>query len=165
MICGSEPGERKRSPTSCAIKVVPLYSARYRFIWQQAADSGKEDGRAGFRRHFEADCGCRCGMRRDGERTNGPETRRRRLGRVWKTGVRQRVLAGTGRENFTKAPFLLNMDTETARLDGLKTAPCTRRAARPKIKEVAASKKNLRFGVRAPGAVLQWREGKCTHLI
>src|SRR5271165_6805797 len=35
---------------------------------------------------------------------------------------------------FTKGPFLLTMDTETAKLDGLKTAPGTTPAARPGTK-------------------------------
>jgi len=42
---------------------------------------------------------------------------------------------------FTKDPFMLTMDTEAAKLDGLKTTPCTTPAARPGTKKVTASKK------------------------
>ena len=42
---------------------------------------------------------------------------------------------------FTKDPFMLNMDTETAKLDGLKTTSCTTPAARPGTNKATASKK------------------------
>ena len=42
---------------------------------------------------------------------------------------------------FTKDPFMLTMDTETAKLDGLTTTPCTTPAARPGTKNVTANKK------------------------
>ena len=42
---------------------------------------------------------------------------------------------------FTKDPFMLTMDTETAKLDGLKTTPCTTPATKPGTQKVTASKK------------------------
>ena len=43
--------------------------------------------------------------------------------------------------SFTSDPFMLTMDTEKAKIEGLKTAPCAAAAPRPGAKKGAATKK------------------------